>query len=79
MGIITFYETEEDKERGDYVAESSMVQYHYSRPHKRIVYKRNIYGSAIYVENYKRAEVYHSETGFVHIKVVIGGEYHEKD
>lgn len=77
MNIITFYETEEEAERGDCVAESSMVQYCYSRLHKEIIYKRNAEGSPISIKNYRRAEVHHNDNGFTHIRVVLGGKYEE--
>lgn len=77
MNTITFYETEEEAERGDCVAESSMVQYYYSRLHKEITYKRNAEGSPICIRNYRRAEVHHNDNGFTHIRVVLGGKYEE--
>lgn len=77
MDIITFYETEEDYEHGNYAGESSMVQYAYNREKEEIRYKRNSMGSVIYVKDYRRAEVSHSEYGFTHIRVVLGGKYEE--
>ena len=79
MDIITFYETEEEYEHGNYAGESSMVQYAYNREKKEIRYKRNSMGGVIYVRDYKRAEVFHSEYGFTHIRVVLEGNYEERE
>jgi hypothetical protein len=77
MDIITFYESEDDYTHYNKVAESSMVQYYYSRLHREITYKRNAGGSLISVKDYRRAEMIHSEYGFTHIVVILGGKYEE--
>lgn len=77
MDRLIYYETEEDYKNNNFVAECSIVQYTYLKKKNKLIFKKNVMGSPLFLEDMDRVIFPHDDKYGKLIIVVIGGKGNE--
>lgn len=77
MDRLIYYETEEDYKNNNYVAECSIVQYTYNKKKNTLLFKKNIQGCVLVLEDMDKVIFPQDDKYGRLVIVVIGGKGYE--